>query len=180
MEPKRYVLICDIDNCFVDSRQWFKEVPPANNDRAGWDEYQKHDDLCKPNKPVIDLVCATADILPVFFLTGREDRKQNRANTMKQIKDFSDGKIDLSDKVKGHFLFMRTEFDYRPSDVVKEEMLRLMVGAGCIPVVAIDDEEANCAMYKRYNIPTVLYDIDTNTFNKYHGVSNIDIPSGGE
>ena len=164
---KRYVVICDIDNCFADSREWYRLVPPAGDDRSGWDEYQKHDDLCKPNKPVIDLICATADILPVFFLTGREDRKQNRHNTIIQIRDFSDGKIDMTVPCE-HKLLMRSEFDYRPSDVVKEEMLHQMITAGCIPVTAIDDEELNCAMFKKYDIPTVLYDINTNTFHKYH------------
>lgn len=176
---KKYVVICDIDNCFTDSREWYKTVPQGN-DRAAWDEYQKHDDLCTPNKPVIDLVCATAEILPVFFLTGREDRKLNRANTMKQIKEYSGNKIDLFDKNAGHCLLMRSEYDFRPSDQVKEEMLCKLVGAGCIPVVAIDDEIINCEMYKRYNIPTVLYDINTNTFHKFHGVTNVNIPSGGD
>ena len=174
---KKYVVICDIDNCFVDSREWFKLVPPAGDDREGWDEYQEHDDLCSPNSPVIDLMCATADILPVYFLTGREDRKQNRHNTILQIKEYSNGIIDMTVPCE-HKLLMRTEFDYRQSDIVKEEMLKQMVAAGCIPVVAIDDELANCEMYKRYNIPTVLYDIDTNTFNKFHSASAI--ISGGD
>ena len=161
-----YVMICDIDNCFVDSRDWFKYVPEAT-DREGWDEYFKHDDLCKPNKPVIDLVCSTAELLPVFFVTSREDRKQNRHNTIKQIKDFSNGKIDMFDENSSHKLLMRAEFDYRESSVVKEEILLQIVNSGYTPIVAIDDDIHNCNMFHKYKIPTVLYDIEKNTFTKY-------------
>ena len=164
---KTYVVICDIDNCFTDSREWFKHVPEAN-DRKGWDNYFNHHHLCKPNKPVIDLMCSTADILPVYFLTGREDRKQNRRNTIEQIKEYSEGIIDMT-KPCEHKLLMRAEFDYRPSGEVKSEMVELMVKAGCMPVLAIDDEVSNCEVFKSYGIPTVLYDINTNTFNKFHG-----------
>lgn len=169
----KFVVICDIDNCFADSREWFKIVPPANDDREGWDNYLEHDDLCTANKQVVDLVCATAEILPVFFLTGREDRKNNRKNTMQQIKEYSRGIIDLEAPLTEHRLYMRSEFDYRPSDVVKEEMLVEMVKNGLMPIVAIDDEERNCAMFKKYNIPTVLYDINEQKFIKYHGATEV-------
>ena len=34
-------LILDIDNCALDSREWEKYIP-ADNSRAGWDNYHDH------------------------------------------------------------------------------------------------------------------------------------------
>ena len=35
-EVTKKVLFCDIDNCYTDSREWFKYVP-EDNSREGWD-----------------------------------------------------------------------------------------------------------------------------------------------
>ena len=163
-----YVIICDIDNCFTDSREWGKLIP-ENANRADWDNYLDHIELCKPNKPVIDLVTCTAEILPVYFVTGREDRKNNRHNTIQQIKEYSKGVIDMFDPHSLHKLLMRAEFDFRSSDEVKDEKVKQIVASGHVPVVAIDDEEINCEVYCKYGIPTVLYKIETNEFIKFGG-----------
>lgn len=163
-----YVIICDLDNCFTDSREWGRFIPETN-DRKAWDDYLDMFYLCKPNQPVIDLVTCTAEILPVYFVTGREDRKQNRHHTIQQIKDYTKGAINMFDPKSHHKLLMRAELDYRPSQDVKEEILKLIVQSGHSPVVAIDDEEENCKMFCRYGIPTVLYKIDTNEFIRYGG-----------
>ena len=163
---KQYVMICDIDNCYTDSREWYKVLPKdIGNNRELWDEFQSKVNLVKPNKPVINLCVATVEILPVVFLTGREDRHDHREDTIKQIEEFSEGKIKINNDNR---LIMRKEFDYRPSEIIKNEMLVGVVKEGLIPICAIDDEVQNCELYKRYNIPTVLYKIDTNEFVKFH------------
>ena len=165
-EDRMHAIICDIDNCFVDSREWHKHIPEDNTDRAGWDRFLEQIHLCKPNRAVIDYVCATAEILPIIFITGREDRKDCRRNTIKQLNEFSRGYVDFYAPNCHHKLLMRSEFDYRPADEVKEEHLIKIVEAGYTPHIAIDDELCNCKLYMRYRIPTIMYDIDTNTFKK--------------
>ena len=162
---KKYVVICDIDNCFVDSREWHKHIP-EDNSRAGWDKCLDNINLCKPNEPVIAMVCATAALHPIIFITGREDRKNCRHDTIVQLKEFSHGVIDMQDPECPHKLLMRSEFDYRPSQIMKEEKLLEVIRNNCIPVIAIDDEIENCKMFMRYSIPTLHYDIETNDFKK--------------
>lgn len=160
-----YCLICDIDNCFTDSREWLKHVP-EDNSRAGWDKFLEMSHLAKPNKRIIDLVISTIDLLPVFFLTGREDRKNNRKLTEEQIEVFSGGRIRVSGKNANAAVIMRQEFDYRPSAEVKEDMLKGLVANKWTPATAIDDEESNCQMFARYGIPVMKYDIETDNLEK--------------
>lgn len=169
-----YAVICDIDNCFTDSREWNEYTPENQTDRAGWDKFLDMHYLCKPNKPVIDLVCATAELLPVIFITSREDRKDCRHNTIVQIKEYSKGLINMQDPTCHHKLLMRSEFDYRPSDVVKQEKLIEIVNSDYRPIVAIDDDVNNCKMFLSYRIPTILYNIETNTFKKCKFVGDLD------
>ena len=56
----KYTVICDIDNCFVDSRMLAQYIP-ADNSRAGWDNFLTKIPLCTPNQQVIDMICATCD-----------------------------------------------------------------------------------------------------------------------
>lgn len=169
----KYVIICDIDNCYTDSREWIKHVPESH-DRKAWDEYQALHYLCKPNPSVINLLCATEEVLPIYFVTSREDRGDVKQYTIDQIEKFSNGKIKLTGKTH-HRLYMRKEFDYRHSDVVKEEILKEIVSEKHIPILAIDDELTNCEMFKKYKIPTNKYDINTDTMTKYYVLESPDM-----
>ena len=166
---KKFIMICDIDNCYTDSREWIKLAPKIEGKdkslaRDIWDKYQSFVFLAKPNKSVIDFVLANAELLPIYFLTSREDRKFQRQDTIRQLEKFSGDRLKIGDV---HKLCMRNEFDYRMSDEVKKDMTIGLMAKGCIPVVAIDDEERNCKMYAELGIPTKLYDIETDTFKKY-------------
>lgn len=166
----QYVIICDIDNCYTDSRDWVKFAPLDVDEkdksvfRERWDKFQTLSFLAKPNKSVIDFLLSISELTPIYFVTSREDRREARKDAEHQISKFSDGKIVIGDK---HKLFMRKEFDYRASDIVKEEIIRHILDSGCIPVLAIDDDEKNCEMFCRLGIPTKLYNIETDTFQKY-------------
>lgn len=165
-----YVIICDIDNCYTDSREWIKYAPkdiskePKSLQRVLWDKYQSFSFLAKPNKSVIDFLVAICELIPVYFVTSREDRKSSRADTIRQIEEFSDGRIKIGDT---HKLCMRHEFDYRECPIVKEEIVQELIKQGCIPVLAIDDSEENCKMFKRLGIPTKLYNIEKDTLSEY-------------
>ena len=52
--------------------------------------------------------------------------------------------------------FMRPDGNFDPSRIVKEEMLSAILP--CYDVeLAIDDREEICAMFRRYNIPTIHF-----------------------
>lgn len=175
-KTSKYIIICDVDNCYTDSRDWLKHAPQVSTKdksvaRSAWDKYQTFSFLAKPNKSVIDFVLATSDLIPVYFVTSREDRKQSREDTVHQIEKFSNGKIKIGDV---HKLCMRREFDYRPSDEVKKDITLDLLSEGCIPIVAIDDDENNCKMFAELGIPVKQYDIETDTFSKYYEPENKD------
>ena len=166
----QYIIICDIDNCFTDSREWVKYAPLDVDEkdksvfRERWDRFHSLSFLAKPNKSVIDFLLSISELTPIYFVTSREDRKEARKDTENQISKFSNGKIVIGDK---HKLFMRKEFDYRASAVIKEEIVREILDNDCIPVLAIDDDKSNCEMFCKLGIPTKLYNIETDTFEKY-------------
>lgn len=160
---KKYIVICDIDNCYTDSRDWIKHVPSSDVQdkavlRSMWDKYQAMSFLAKPNKSIIDLLLSMSDLIPIYFVTSREDRKHSREDTINQIEKFSKGHITIGD---AHKLYMRKEFDYRGSHEVKKDIVTSILAEGCMPVVAIDDDKDNCEMFAELGIPTKLYDIET-------------------
>ena len=109
----QYVIICDIDNCYTDSRDWVKFAPLDVDEkdksvfRERWDKFQTLSFLAKPNKSVIDFLLSISELTPIYFVTSREDRREARKDAEHQISKFSDGKIVIGDK---HKLFMRKEF----------------------------------------------------------------------
>lgn len=177
---KKYIVICDIDNCFTDSREWIKHAPQVDTRdksvaRDMWDKYQNLSFLAKPNKSVIDFVKAIAELTPIYFVTSREDRRNSRKDTEMQIEKFSEGAIKIGDT---HKLCMRREFDYRMSDEVKKDITIGLMAEGCIPCVAIDDEERNCKMFAELGIPVKQYDIETDTFIKYYAPESNEVNVG--
>ena len=166
-ENMQKILIVDLDNCYTDSREWLKRAPQVTEEnkdeaRSLWDKFHSLSHLAKPNKSIIDLISTLGFFFPVFFLTSREDRGCNREVTKKQIADFSEGRVKVEGNNK---LLMREDCDYRPSDEVKQDMIRTLL-MDCEPVLAIDDDLANCRMFKRHKIPTYKYDIEKDIFEK--------------
>lgn len=166
---KKYCIICDIDNVFVDSREWVKEITPDCKSREDWDIFQSKMYLSKPNQPVIDLMLSVYELITVMFLTSRENRKNHRQETIKQIENFTDGKMIIGENCH---LIMRNEFDYRPSAEVKKEQVAQVVSQGYIPILAIDDDESNCLMFKELGIPCNRYHIETGEMEKIYVVSD--------
>lgn len=159
---KTLIVICDLDNCFFDSRLLEKYVPKDKLSREGWDEFSRHYDECTPNKTIIDLVLATEELLPIYFLTAREDLDYTnvREVTEKTIYRATNGRIDFKKPKCQHKLIMRKAFDYRASAEVKKDMLIEVVQKGFYPVLAIDDDITNCEMFNLFGVKTKLYDIE--------------------
>lgn len=154
---KKQAIICDIDNCFTDSREWLKECPQGS-DREAWDIFQDKIYLAKPNKPIIGFLTHAVNSfnIPIIFITGREDRRNHREKTIKQIESFSEGSLKVG---VNSGLFMRSEFDYRPAPEIKAEILDKLSGTHDF-IFAIDDEESNCDLYRSRGIPAILYNIE--------------------
>lgn len=162
----KYCIICDIDNVVIDSRKWVINPPKKTRNRpwsvvrAAWDKI--HSNMlrdCKPNRHMINLLLTVIPILPVVFITGREDRNNVRENTMKQLKVYSKGIFEFG---QNYFIYFREEGDYRPAHEMKEDIVKYLIeDTELVPLLAIDDEIDNCEMYSRNNIPYYLYDIES-------------------
>ena len=92
-----------------------------------------------------------------------------------QIEKFSEGAIKIGGT---HKLCMRREFDYRTSDEVKKDITIGLMNEGCIPCVAIDDDERNCKMFAELGIPVKQYDIETDTFIKFYAPESTEVNVG--
>ena len=58
-------------------------------------------------------------------------------------------------------------FEAGVGKVFKEDIVKGIVAEGWIPLLAIDDYDVNCEMFKKMGIPTNLYDIEKQeTFDK--------------
>lgn len=153
---KKLAFICDIDNCYTDSREWIKSVP-TGTERGAWDEWQRKIHLAQPNQPVINLVNDIVNHLDmeILFITGREDRNYQKEHTIEQLEKFSHGVLEVG---KNCHLYMRGNCDYRPAHEVKDELLDELETEYEF-VAAIDDDESNCQLYEERNIVSILYDI---------------------
>lgn len=153
---KKPCIICDIDRVLVDSREWEKHIPSDRTDRNGWNNLLKYSHLVKPNKSMLKLIIQLSKLLPILFVTSREDYNTLKMITKNQIKDFSNGELTLEPN-HVHKLFMRKANDFRDSDKVKEDILNKNILPIYEPILAIDDNADNIKMFKRYDIPTYHY-----------------------
>lgn len=149
---KRNCVICDIDGVLFDSRKWEEEVPKGK-DREEWDNFEKKVYLCTPNKPFIDLIATVNKLIPVVFITGREESPFLFKETKKQIVKNSNFKLIPNINC---YLFMRKYKDYRDVEVTKEEIAKKVM-TRYNPIIAIDDDERNIKVYDKLKIPTLLY-----------------------
>lgn len=146
----------DIDGVYTNSREWEKYIPKENT-REGWDNYNKHTETSKPNEEMVNIAKQLQKLMPIFFITSREDRGNMREFSIKEIEGYSGDTIKINGKNK---LFMRQENDFRPSAQVKQDILyKEVLGKGYKPVIAIDDSKSNIDMFKENGIGTKLYTI---------------------
>ena len=153
---KKVCIICDIDRVIVDSREWEKYIPSDPTDRDGWNKFLAHHGLAKPNKPMLNFVLILNKVFPILFVTGRENYSNSRLITKKQIKEFTNGKITVG-PLNPNKLFMRELNDFREPCKVKEDILKEKILPYYQPILAIDDNEGNIEMFKKYGITTFHY-----------------------
>lgn len=150
---KKQAIIVDIDNVMVDSSGMKPYLPENMFCRKAWNEYHEHYNLCVINKDMWDFINAfDSRWIYIIFLTGREEvilgDVDTRFITLTQLPNYN-----------SHELLMRKYKDYRPDHIIKEEYVKELVEEYDI-ILAIDDLQANIDMFKRYNIPTALYNMN--------------------
>ena len=149
--------IMDIDGVYTNSKEWEKYIPKENT-REGWDNYHAHYYTSKPNAEMVGIAKALQKLMPIFFVTSREDIGDMRLFSRAEIESYSAGEVKVDGKYNK--LFMRKKGDFRPSAVVKQEILyKDILGQGYKPVIAIDDSKSNIDMFKENGVGTKLYTI---------------------
>lgn len=86
----------------------------------------------KPNDPLVDLLRVLSGSIDVIFFSGREGTKQCAEDTAKWIND----NINIP-----YQLYMRKEKDYRPDEVIKEELYNEIIKDNYYCVAVLDDRQ---------------------------------------
>lgn len=112
-------IICDLDGTLC-----------LNQGRDAYDLTKVSED--KPNDPLVDLLRVLSDSVNIIFFSGREGTKQCREDTAKWIND----NINIP-----YQLYMRKEKDYRPDEVIKEELYNEIIKDNYYCVAIFDDRQ---------------------------------------
>ena len=86
----------------------------------------------KPNDPLIDLLRVLSGSVDVIFFSGREGTKQCREDTAKWIND----NVGIP-----YQLYMRKEKDYRPDEIIKEELYNEIIKNNYYCIAIYDDRD---------------------------------------
>lgn len=84
----------------------------------------------KPNDPLVDLLRILSGSIDIIFFSGREGTKQYREDTAKWIND----NVGIP-----YQLYMRKEKDYRPDEVIKEELYNEIIKDNYYCIAIFDD-----------------------------------------
>lgn len=129
-------IICDIDGTLANIQHrlhWIATKP--KNWKAFFDGMV--DD--EPITPVIDLLrLFNMKTATIIYVSGRPD--SHRSETQSWLR---------RNFLPGGPVYMRKAGDYRPDDLVKEEILNQIKTDGFFPVLAIDDRPRVCRMWRR-------------------------------
>ena len=84
----------------------------------------------KPNDPLVDLLRVLSGSIDIIFFSGREGTKQCCEDTAKWIND----NVGIP-----YQLYMRKEKDYRPDEVIKEELYNEIIKNNYYCIAIFDD-----------------------------------------
>lgn len=115
--PKCVIIDCDGTICLHQGRG------PFEYDKVLTD---------KPNTPLIDLITVLNASVDIIFFSGREGTKQCKEDTCKWLNQYTNFPYQL---------FMRTEKDYRPDEVIKEELFNTHIKDKYYCVAIFDDRD---------------------------------------
>ena len=86
----------------------------------------------KPNDPLVDLLRVLSGSVDIIFFSGREGTKQCQEDTAKWIND----NVNIP-----YQLYMRKEKDYRPDEVIKEELYNEIIKDNYYCIAIFDDRQ---------------------------------------
>ena len=125
------VILCDIDGTIA-----------LRNGRSPYDYSKVNEDTFDPRMNL--LLSSLAEKFTIIFLSGRQGTEQCRKDTEEWLK----GNLGLSE-VK---LIMRKEGDFRPDDVVKDELFREYIEGKYNVVCVFDDRDRVVKMWREKGI----------------------------
>lgn len=129
-------IICDIDGTIADLEHRRKYLSCKPKDYKNFFAEMVYD---KPIWPVIDLISALdAAQHNIIFASGRPDDYRDETEAW-----LSAHGLQYSP------LYMRKARDYRPDDIIKEEILDKIIADGFAPILVIDDRTRVVKMWRR-------------------------------
>ena len=145
-------IICDIDQCLLDSLQpiMLKNIAERTGvePQEYWDHFYNNLHLCKRNEWCFELLerFTTNNDITVLFITGREEKARKVTESFFKFKN--------NFKYK---LYMRPNNNYDNDSDVKKEILNNIVDDYEI-LFALDDREDNCQVFRSFGITTLKVD----------------------
>lgn len=157
MNKPRVVLV-DMDNCFMDSRELIAKYS------GEWSKFAENIHKAMPNHSFINGLIDLLNELGVMpiFVTGREDRQGVLETTISQIETYSKNRFKVGENC---YVFLRLSGDTRKADLVKKDILA-DIRNHYDPIIAFDDDVKVCAMYKENGLITFCYNIEEDDFER--------------
>ena len=145
---RKNILICDLDGtlCNIEHRRVHVATTPKN-----WDSFFYGIEDDSVNEAVMSVLqemtlgncgCTYGEQREIIFCTGRPER--TRAATVEWLRRADEDRFDPSN----YTLYMRKDGDYRPDDIVKEEILNNHIEKARVLFV-LDDRQQVVDMWRR-------------------------------
>jgi hypothetical protein len=131
-------IIFDIDGTLADCRHRRHFVSDGNHD---WKSFNESMVMDPPIKPIVYLLGTLSLEYDIKLVSGRNE--DYRPHTLEWLESHTIGGFDLR---------MRPAGDYRPDEVIKEEILLQLKSEGWWPDLVIDDREQVVQMWRRHGI----------------------------
>lgn len=141
------VIVFDIDGTLanIEHRRHYVATKPKN--WAAFNAGMEHD---TPHEDIVKLAHTLHDYHPIVFCSGRGE--ESREKTMRWLADWCNFRhVQDEDSALSYYyqLYMRPKGDYRPDDIIKEELLDQMLSDGYEPHMVFDDRDRVVAMWRR-------------------------------
>jgi len=136
------VVVVDLDGTLADNRHRLSHI---ENEDKQWGKYLSKVQKDKPVQEVISKINDLSETHKIVILTMRSD--QTEEDTLKWLRKNDVSFDELIMLPEGHWNVKDCEF--------KERKLKNMEN----PVIAFDDKERNCQMYKEKGLETYLVEL---------------------
>lgn len=139
-------IIVDIDGTVADTahRKHYVALKPKN--------FPAFFAAAVDDPPILPVIRAAVAMKAVgaalVFCSGRPE-KEGDLDVRKLTEDWLDEHVNYVRGLKYDALYMRKAGDYRPDDIVKEELLDQIIADGYAPELVFDDRNRVVAMWRR-------------------------------